>query len=271
MAGMSSLTGAAISSEFRGSCGNNLTGAVYNQVSNSLDIRKSQSYSTSVGNTTTGGADEIFSFQQSISAGSSFSLDLTAMTNLLQQASVSLARIKAIHIRLLSASDDSTINPAPVATSTVTVTNINIAVPNPFDFGNGGSGATVALTAGAGAVTAVALGAGGSGYPASTFFLMVAQQAGGSGNVFLAGTNASGVITSMTFIAGTGGSGYSTATVPAIVAGQYNILTGGAHLAFDPAANGMAAVSATSKGVKFINMDTVNGITVELSFFACTT
>lgn len=267
-AGMSSISGASINTEFKGTCSNSQTGSVYTGSNTSLDIRKSQSFGTSLGNTTSGGGDEIFSFQQSIAAGAAATLNLSTMTNLLQQSSVSIARIKGWQIRLLSGTDDTTISPVPTSTSTVTVTNIGCATPNALDFGNGGSALTLTLTAGAGPVTAVAIGASGSGYPKGTSFTVVPQQAGGSGALIAVTTDASGVPTSVSVIAQ--GVGYSSATVPSCVAGQYNILTGGAHCYFDPAANGFATVSATANNIRLLNMDGTNAITVEIDVMACT-
>jgi|SRR5581483_3763352 len=269
MTGISTLTGRMVTT-FGWSASNSLTGIVYSPTNNASTITKTQLLGNNVGNTVTGGCDEVFSFQQGIVAGGSFTLNLNNMTNLLQTAGVALARIKGWQIRLLSGTDDSTLSPVPTATSTVTVTNIGPAVPSTLDFGNGGSGGTVALTTGGGAVTAVAVGAGGSGYPLSTFFLASPQQAGGSGNVFLCTTNGSGVITATTFIAGTGGAGYTNATVPLIPVGQYNIYTGGAHMYLDPNANGFSLCSATNQNVKILNMDAANAVTVEIDVFAAT-
>jgi hypothetical protein len=268
-AGIGSLT-ASLSTEIKWTAQNTLTGAVYNPITNAGDIRKTYNFGTAAANGVTGGGDEIFSFQQSIAAGASATLDLTAMTNILQQSTVSIARIKGYQIRLLSATDDATITPAPTATSTLTVTNIGPAVPTPLDFQNGGSGLTVALT-GTGAVTAVAIGSAGTGYPPSSAFLATPQQAGGSGCVFAVVTNASGVPTSVVFIAGAGGAGYTAATVPAIVAGQYKVVTGGAHMYFDPQAAGFCLVSATSKNLLLTNNDQTKAVTVELDFCAATT
>lgn len=262
---------ATISTEFRWQAALNLSpSSLYNPVQNTGDIRKSQAIGTAAGgNLLSGGGDLVFSFQQTITLGNSFTLDLTSMTDVVKRATNSLARLKALQIRVLSATDDTIISPAPTATSTVTVTNIGPTtppaggfLPHPFDFGNGGSGGTVTLTA-AGAVTNVAVGVGGTGYPPSTFFLASPQQASGSGCVFLCGTNPSGVITSMTFIANAGGGGYSSATVALVPVGQYNILTGGTHVYFDPSLTG-TTVSATSKNVMFYNMDTAKSVTLEI-------
>jgi hypothetical protein len=268
MPGIGSLT-ASMSTEFKWTAQNSLTGSSYNPITNVGDIKKTYNLGTSLGNTVSGGADEVFSFQQSIVAGGSATIDLSAMTNLLQQTAVSIARIKGYQIRLLSATDDTTISPAPTATSTITVTNNGPAVPSPLDFVSGGSGLTVALTA-SGAVTAVAIGAAGTGYPPSTTFLASPQQVGGSGCVFAVTTNSSGVPTSVTFITGAGGAGYTAATVPAVEIGKYLVATGGAHMHFDPIGAGFCAVSTTAKNFKVINNDAAHAVTFELDVVAAT-
>lgn len=263
-AGISSVTGTSIGTVFKWAVGQTVTGGYMQQVTGGGNIAKTYAMGTAAANNVTGGGDEVVAFQQAIAAGASFTLDLTSVTNVLLVAAVNLARVKGAQIRVLSTTDDATITPAPTATSTVTVTNIGPAVPSGFDFGNGGSGLTVALTVSGGAVTAVAIGAAGSGYPASSAFLASPQQAGGSGCVFGVVTNASGVPTSVVFIAGAGGAGYSAATVPTVPVGQYNILTGGAHVYFDPLAAGFTLPTATNKNLKFINMDGTNGVTCEI-------
>ncbi len=255
---------------FQWSCGNNLTGAAYNPIANTGNIRKNYSVGTAISNGASGGCDEVFTFQQAITAGSSATIDLTAMTNILQQSGVSIARIKSYMIRLLSAADDPTITPAPTVTSTMLVTNNGPGVPANLDFGNGGSGLTLALTVGSTIVTAVAIGAAGSGYPPSSCFLVAPVQAGGSGCVVAVITNGSGVPTSVVFIAGAGGTGYTAATVPSTPVGAYLLGTGNAHLLVDISATGIT-IDATHKNVLLKNMDGANAITAEVDFFAATT
>lgn len=268
MAGINTITGASISSEFRYSATNNQTGSAYTGISSGGDCRKSYAFGTAAANSASGGGDEVFSFQQTIAGGGSATIDLYALTNVLSQTAVALARIKAIQVRLLSTADDSTIT-SPAA-SAVCVTNNGPAVPTPLDFQAGGSGFTITLTVVAGAVTGVAIGAAGSGYLPSTTFLCSPQQAGGSGCVFLAGTNASGVVTSATFVAGNGGSGYTAATVPAIAIGQRTINGGGAAPYFDVLAAGFLAVSSTSRNFKVYNLDSLNTATIEIDVFGAT-
>src|SRR5207248_2630696 len=150
-------------------------------------------------------------------------------------------------------------------------TNMGVAVPCQLDFGNGGSGLTLALTTAAGAITGVAIGAAGSGYPKSTTFTVVPNQAGGSGGLVYVTTNASGVPTTVGLVPGAGGTGYSNATVPSVVAGAYNIKTGGAHMYFDDNANGFCTVDATHKNVSFLNLDGANAVTLEIDVMAAST
>ncbi|MDE2103625.1 MAG: hypothetical protein KGL39_40680, partial [Patescibacteria group bacterium] len=247
----------------------NLTGSVYSPIQNSGSILKKQSLGTTLGNTTSGGADQVFSFQQGITAGSSATIDLSAMTNLLNVASVSIVRIKAYQIRILSASDDPTISPAPTATSTATVTNNGPSVPNALDFNTGGSGLTITTTVTGGALATVTIAAAGTGYPKSASFMVTVNQASGSGGVISVTTNSSGVPTAVAIVAA--GTGYTGASgLPTTVLGQYTILTGGAHMYFDPAANGFATVSSTATNITILNNDGSHAITAEIDVIGCT-
>ena len=279
VAGWSSLS-ASMSTEYKITTAQiNQTGIVTNPVSSSLDVRKSQSISSTTGNNASGGGDIAFCFQQGVGAGAVVNLDLTAMTDYLNRATQVIARIKAMQFRLLSATDDSTINPAPVATSTCVVTNnppSSAAMDVPANiFPNGGSGLTLALTAAAGVITGVAIGAAGSGYPKSSSFLVAPQQAGGSGATVSVLTNASGVPTTVAVVyggVGTGsGSTYTSATVPAVHCGTRFIYTGGAEMYFDPQSNGiLSGIGSTNKKVSIVNLDGTNPITVEVDFIAGT-
>ena len=268
-AGLSTLN-AQISTEFKvSSAAVNQTGQAYNGYSSNVDIRKSQSLGTTLGNTTSGGADQVFSFQQGITANSIATFDVTALVDLVGRSAPGVVRVKAVQVRLLSAADDSTLSPAPTAASACTVTNnppttATMDVPCPLHFGNGGSGLTLTITTAAGALTAAAIGAAGSGYPKSSFFLVAPQQAGGSGACVGVITNASGVPTSVVFLAGAAGAGYTNATVPSVVLQSRYILTGGVDCYFDPNANGICAVSSTSKKFAVVNLDAANAITVEI-------
>lgn len=266
----SSLTG-KFATTFQATPQNNSANPLVNPISTQATLLKNSNVNTNLANNVAGGADEAFSFQIAISAGSSSTVDLTAMTNLLAQATTAIVRMKGgWQMRLLSGTDDSTITPTPNAASTVTVTNIGPATPGNLNFANGGSGLTVALTVGSTIVTAVAIGAAGTVYPKSSVFLASPVQAGGSGCAFGVITNSSGVPTSVVFIAGAGGTGYTAATVPTVVVGQFTLTTGNAECGIDVTAAGIT-VSSTVKNIKILNNDPSNAVTCEFSCFGGTT
>lgn len=263
---LSSLTG-KIATLFQATPTVNLTGGVYQPISTQLTINKQQVFTSTTANAVAGGADQVFSFQQAITAGSSATVDLTAMTNLLNQTAQAIVRAKSWQMRLLSAADDSTITPAPNAASTITVTNNGPATPCALpNFICSGSGLTVTLTVGATIVTAVAISAAGSGYPKSATFICSPRQAGGSGCLFMVTTNSSGVPTAVTFITGGGGTGYTAATVPTTPVGQFQLTTGNAMCLVDATAAG-ALVASTSNNLKIYNNDASNAVTFELDLF----
>lgn len=99
---------------------NNITGSSYSPTSNSNKISKSVNLGTGAANAALGGADELISFQSSISASSSLTIDLTSLTDILQTAGVNLARVKAYCFRLLNATDDPVYG---TAASSVTIGN----------------------------------------------------------------------------------------------------------------------------------------------------
>lgn len=84
-----------------------LTGADYNPITNAGNIRKSYNYGTANGNNTASGADQLVSYLISISGGGNTTVDLTSLTNILQQ-DASFGRLKGYGVRLLSTTDDST-------------------------------------------------------------------------------------------------------------------------------------------------------------------
>lgn len=266
--GMSSVT-ASMGTVTKWQVGNDQTG--FNQITTAYVINKTQGFSTLVANTSSGGGDEVFSFQQSIAAGATATIDLSAMTNQLGQAAVAIARIKAVQIRLLSATDDANLSPAPNASSTVQVTNIGPTLPSALDLVNNGSGLTLDVTVTAGAVTNTVINTAGSGYPASSFFLVSPNQNTAAGAGIAVTTNSGGVPIDLTLITNAAGTNYSNAAnVPTTVLGQYTILTGGVHLYTDPKATGFLPVSALSKNFKIVNNDAVNAVTAEVTFFGCT-
>ena len=193
------------------------------------------------------------------------------MTNILQQAGISIARIKGRQFRLLSQADDSTI---AANASAVLATNNGPAVPCDL-FGNGGSGLTLTLAVSGSAVNTATVANGGSGYPPSSIFNVLPLQAGGSGAVVTVLSNSSGVVTSASVAIG--GSGYTNGTVPTVVSG-HRLLNGGsatlggsADCYLDSLAAGFCLVNATQKNLRFYNLDAVNAATVEVDFFAGTT
>jgi len=249
--------------------GNDQTG--YNQITTQDVLSKTQEFGTAEDNTSTGGGDEVYSFQQSIAAGGTATIDLTAMTNQLGQAAVSIVRAKGVQIRILSTEDDPDITPAPNANSTAVVTNIGPTLPSALDFQNNGSGLTLDVTVTGGLVTNTIINTAGSGYPASSFFLVSPNQNTGAGAGIAVTTNSGGVPIDLSLITNAAGTNYSNASnVPTTVLGQYKILTGGVHLYTDPKATGFLPISATAKNFKIVNNDSINAITAEITVFGCT-
>lgn len=265
--GLSSLSG-GMSSGFTWNAQVALTGVNYSPTTNAGGISKRQAFGTYAANAASGGCDEVFSFQQGVTAGSTATIDLYAMTDLLQRTSVTIARIKGYQIRLLSASDDSTISPAPTATSVGLVTNNGPTLPCMTDFSVGGSGLTLAITQTAGVITGVSIGAAGTGYQKSAVFVVAPVQSSGAGGIISVTTNSSGVPTAVAIVFG--GTGYSDATVPSIGIGQYIVYTGGAHCYFDPSAAGFTTVTTTQRNLKLVNLDGSNAVTFEIDCYAAT-
>src|ERR1700727_448219 len=85
---------------------NNITGVVSPTV-NASKSTLSQPYSNGIANNVIGGANQYFVFLTTIAASGTALLDFTSLTNILQQAGVSLARIKAWQFQLLSIAQDS--------------------------------------------------------------------------------------------------------------------------------------------------------------------
>jgi hypothetical protein len=265
---ISTITGAGLKLQVTWSAGLTIVGSDYSQVTNPGSITKNVTLGTSVANAAVGGADEIASFIQSISAGAAATIDLTSFTNILQQSGQSLARLKGFAIRLLNVADDATYG---TACSGIVVGNTGATAattPHTLDFGCG-SGCTVDVTAAAGAITAVVVNAGGTGYPpSSTFALLVA---GGSGGVIAARTNSSGVVTAVVFITGSGGSGYTTGSAAATVPlGYSTVLAGGCKAYLDPSAAGVV-VDSTHKSVRVVNLDALVAAACQITFFGGST
>ncbi len=85
-----------------------LTGTDYQPLQSNQTVKKIVAVGTAAANAAAGGSDEAASFLITLSASASVSTDLTSITDIMQTASVTLARIKALIIRLLSATDDAT-------------------------------------------------------------------------------------------------------------------------------------------------------------------
>lgn len=85
---------------------NTITGSNYQPLTNSGNIQKSVSLGTAAANAAVGGADQLISYIVNIAISSSTTIDLTSLTNILQQSGVSLARVKFYQFRLLSVDDD---------------------------------------------------------------------------------------------------------------------------------------------------------------------
>lgn len=246
------------------SAGNDIPGGLYSQISNAGNITKRCTQGTAEANTDSEGADQFFSFQQSISAGSSATIDLQAMTNILAQATQSIARAKCFQFRLLSAADDSTITPAPNAASTCVVTNYgNIAVPAQLDWGTGGTGLTLTCIATAGPITSASICTAGTGYPRSSTFMVAPNNTGGSGAAISINTNAAGIPQNTLAVIAAGAGYTNNVPNPTTVLGFTRLGTGDAKMFVSPSAGGLN-VTSTTKNVLIHNNDTVNAITVEV-------
>ncbi len=91
---------------------NTITGGDYVPLASNHTITKTLSYGTSVANAVANGADEAASFITSIAGAGNATIDVRALTDIMQTASVLLARVKALCFRLLSVADDATIGTA---------------------------------------------------------------------------------------------------------------------------------------------------------------
>lgn len=122
--GLSSLANSGITVKDSWTAQNNITGSDYSPITSSGTITKAVTQGTAAANAAVGGADEKISFIQSIGASASVSIDLTALTDVMQTAGVSLARVKTILIRLLNVADDSVVGTAASSiTVDATITN----------------------------------------------------------------------------------------------------------------------------------------------------
>ncbi len=246
----------------------NVVATAPSPTSNTGRNNKQQTYTTGIANAVLGGADEYFNFLLTIVAGGSATLDLTTMTNVLQQSSVAIVRVKAYQFQLLDVADDSTNG---TACSSVTYGALGTAVTNSntLDLGSG-SGLTVNVTGVSGStINAVSVVAGGTGYPKSAIFNVVVLQSTATGGILAATTNSSGVVTAVAVV--NGGTNYSIATPLATFVQAFGtIKTGGCAPYFDQTAGGIP-VSSTAKNVVFQNNDAVVAAALLIQIVGATT
>lgn len=85
------------------------TGSDYASVTNQGSISTPVvTVSKSIANATAGGGDSLASFIQSVPAAGTATIDLQALTDVLERSSHSFARLKYVEFRLLSVEDDAT-------------------------------------------------------------------------------------------------------------------------------------------------------------------
>lgn len=267
--GLSSLQ-ASLTVGFRSLAQNNLTGSANSPLNQQANPNKNFSIGTTAANNTSGGADEGFSFQSPIGAGAAVTINLNAMTNQLQIANVALARTKGGMFRLLSLTDDPTINANTNTSSKVCITNNGPTTPAQLNFGSGGSGLTLNITnAAGGVINTAAINTNGSGYLPNTTFMVSVNQVNGAQAAISVNTNAAGIPTAV--VIANGGTGYVAGnSVPTTELGAFWLQTGNAQMLIDVTALGVA-ISNASKNVLIQNMDSVNPVTPEIDVIGATT
>jgi hypothetical protein len=114
MAGINVLT-STIKGSVSWSAQNNLVGQDYGPITQSGSIQTTYTVGTNNANNASGGGDEFISYLININASSNTTVNCTALTNVMQQTSVSFVRIKGYTIRLLSATNDSVNGTAAVS------------------------------------------------------------------------------------------------------------------------------------------------------------
>ena len=120
----------------------NITGSDYSPNQNSTTISKSGTIGTTAANNAAGGGDELYSAVTSLAGSASASIDLTAVADILNQSGISLARVKAIVLRVLSTTDDAVIGTAAVGVAIDnTVANALSSQSNSGWFSNAAEGA----------------------------------------------------------------------------------------------------------------------------------
>jgi hypothetical protein len=265
-----SLMQANLSANFRWLIEQNLTGSAYNPTTNQSTVAKQFNLASTNLNNTAGGADECFSFQQPIVAGASATVNMNNSQNLLQQASIALARVKGFMFRQLSTTDDPTINSAINTASKVCVTNNGPTTPVQLNFGSGGSGLTLNITnAAAGAINTVSINTAGSGYLQNTTFLVTVNQANGAKAAISINTNAAGVPTAA--VIANGGTSYIAGSgLPTTELGAFWLQTGNAQMLIDATAAGQT-ISNTYCNILVQNQDAANSVAPEIDFVGATT
>lgn len=260
MAGIDSLSATA-SVGMVWQAAEDLTGSDYQPLTQDNAIPVSQAYSEATANAALGGADELVSYQFNITAGSAATIDLTALTDILQR-STTLVRVKAWWIRLLNTTDDPDNG---TAASSIVVGNTGAAITNGAELDNGaGTGLTIDVTAVAGAITVATIGTAGTGYPKSSIFLVCVIQSTATQGLIAVTTNSSGVPTSVAVV--NTGASYTTATgLATFTVAFFSVKTGGAHQIFDRSAAGFP-VSSTKKNIRIQNMDASLVACVQVTF-----
>lgn len=265
-----SLMQANLTVQFRWLIEQNLTGSAYNPTTNQSQTGTSFNVGTQNANNTSGGADEVFSFQQPIIAGASATVNMNNSQNLLQQSSIALARVKGFMFRQLSLTNDPTINATINTNSKICVTNNGVAAPVQLNFGSGGGGLTLNITnAAGGAINVATINVAGSGYLPNTTFMMTVNQANGSKAALSVNTNAAGIPTAV--VIANGGTAYVTAAnVPTTELGAFWLQTGNAQLLVDTTVDGQT-ISNTRANILVANMDAGNPVAPEINFVGATT
>lgn len=118
---------------------NQQIGSDYLPLLQSTNIIAETDWGTSAANNVVGGADEFVSYLIQITGGSSTTIDLLSLTNILQQSGVALGDIKGIQIRLLSTTDDAVYG---TAASSIAVGN---ATTSAWRLNNLSASATLAI------------------------------------------------------------------------------------------------------------------------------
>lgn len=134
MAGISNLSG-NVGDSIGWSASNNIT--AQQPIGQGDNVATNYNFGTQAANNAVGGADEVVSFLQVIAAGGSATVNLLSITNIMQQAGVALARVKAYKIRLLANSGKGAVDAVNgTACSSITVGNAG-SNPNTLEFGTG--------------------------------------------------------------------------------------------------------------------------------------